>query len=130
MCEVRIRGVGEKPCDECGRTRKGVAFRIGLGVVGDEPFLCWEHFRLLQAAMKPGRVVIVERVSVCGHSCCCRHSTPRAFRNLRQTNIASSPPSTGHMIAALRCKSFQPKSVKSYADSFEGFLPPRAASVR
>lgn len=74
MCELTRLSICEDTCAECGHQKKGVRFRLGL----DSAFLCWEHFRLLQAAMKPDQAVVEERVIFrgcschsCHHSCCC-----------------------------------------------------------
>ena len=48
MNELRISGIGDGTCAECGHNKKGVDFRLAGGLT----FLCWEHFRLHQEAMK------------------------------------------------------------------------------
>ncbi|SRR6266536_408942 len=73
----KIEKIGDGRCFECGKDKPGV--RFGLPFIGDTAFLCWEHFRLLQEAMKPRRVEIqrvteIREVRSCGcccHSCCC-----------------------------------------------------------
>lgn len=70
MNELKIEKFCNGRCSECAKDKPGV--RFGLPFVGDTAFLCWEHFRLLQESLKPGRVErVVEAREV--HSCCHRH---------------------------------------------------------
>lgn len=76
MAELFITGIGNGICAECSLTKKGVGFKIA----GGREFLCWEHFRLLQEALKPRSPVALELPYVlphcgCSHRsyrCCCR----------------------------------------------------------
>jgi len=74
MSELKIATLGDGNCAECSQDKKGVGFRLN----GQLAFLCWEHFRLLEEAMKPARTEVQRVVEIrswdcCCHSCCCHH---------------------------------------------------------
>ena len=73
MNEVKIDQVCDGKCAECSQEKNGVQFRFTFF---QKAFLCWEHFRLLQESLKPGRVERVVEIrswDCCCRSCCCRH---------------------------------------------------------
>lgn len=71
MNECRIEKLCEGPCAECGQEKKGVRFR--LGAAGESALLCWEHFRLLQASLRPHATVREIVVRTTGGILCCRY---------------------------------------------------------
>lgn len=60
-------------CAECERHCAGVRFGFLYCPLDQTQFLCWEHFRLLQEAMKPQRVEVQRVTEIISCGCCCHH---------------------------------------------------------
>ena len=111
MNELRISGIGNGTCAECGHNKKGVDFRLAGGLT----FLRWEHFRLLQEAMKSERAeilcVVDIRVFIPSH---CNYASPchrcvshrRSYSNcVTQTYGVSESTTDGHTCSKSCCRS-------------------------
>ncbi len=69
MNELIILKMCDGKCAECDRQRAGVRFSFHGRLPSESSFLCWEHFRLMAAAVGACRSVRQERVYY--ESCCC-----------------------------------------------------------
>ncbi len=101
MNELIIRDIENAACHECNNTKPGVRFCFGRWGLGKTAFHCWEHFRLLQEAMKPGRVEHVAEMVSCGscRHCGCwhrLHTTRCKTRFVRMTQCISNSEGRSH----------------------------------